>query len=215
MKNQSDAINELAGALAKAQSEIHGALKDSSNPFFKSKYADLASVWGACREQLSKNGLCVIQTTHSYDTLLVLTTMLAHSSGQWIRGTMNVNPVKNDPQGVGSALTYCRRYALSAMVGVPQVDDDGESAMSRVPDFEVKTVTKVAPKLATPIADEVAALADKKKETAPLHPIYDAPSDFPNDEENDFSLCCGKKMIVSKFNPGQLYCLQCKRKATA
>lgn len=130
---QSENINELAGALAKAQGEIRGAVKDSTNPHFKSKYADLASVWDACRLPLSKHGLAVIQTTEPTDNgrVRVITT-LAHSSGQWVRGTLDVAPTQNTPQGMGSALTYCRRYALAAMVGVaPDDDDDGNAASSR------------------------------------------------------------------------------------
>lgn len=130
---QSDQLNELSAALAKAQGEMQGASKDSENPFFKSNYADLASVWAACRGPLSKNGLSVVQTTghfESNDNLSLLTTLL-HSSGQWIRGIMPVKPVKSDPQGMGSAISYARRYALAAIVGVYQVDDDAEGAQGR------------------------------------------------------------------------------------
>lgn len=130
---QSENINELAGALAKAQGEIRAAAKDSLNPHFKSKYADLASVWDACRAPLSKHGLAVIQTTDPTETgrVRVITT-LAHSSGQWMRGTIEVSPQQATPQGMGSALTYARRYALAAMVGVaPDDDDDGNAASQR------------------------------------------------------------------------------------
>lgn len=133
MSEQSADIGELAAALAVAQGEITGALKDSANPFFKSKYADLASVWDACRTSLSKNGLAVIQVASTSDTgAAVITTTLAHKSGQWIRGTLAMMPVKADPQGMGSALTYARRYALAAMVGVAQVDDDANNASGKV-----------------------------------------------------------------------------------
>jgi len=133
MSEQSQDIGELAAALAVAQGEITGALKDSANPFFKSRYADLASVWDACRTSLSKNGLAVIQTASTSETgAAVITTTLAHKSGQWIRGTLAMMPVKSDPQGMGSALTYARRYALAAMVGVAQVDDDANTASGKV-----------------------------------------------------------------------------------
>lgn len=129
---QSEAINDLAAALAVAQGKITGALKDSANPFFKSKYADLASVWDACREHLSANGLSVIQTTEnvSPETVTVVTT-LAHKSGQWIRGVLTMTPKDSSPQAAGSCLTYARRYALAAIVGVAQVDDDAEAAQGR------------------------------------------------------------------------------------
>ena len=121
-------IGELAGALAKAQGKITGALKDSANPFFKSKYADLASVWDACREHLSANGLAVIQTTDADEHGITVVTTLAHSSGQWIRGRLTMHPKDGSPQAYGSCLTYARRYALAAIVGVAQVDDDANAA---------------------------------------------------------------------------------------
>ena len=128
---QSDNIAELAAALSKAQGEITGALKDSSNPFFKSKYADLASCWDACRKQLAANGLSVIQTTEPTEAGLMLVTTLAHSSGQWVRGSMPVLTKDASPQGQGSGITYARRYALAAIVGLAQIDDDAEAAQNR------------------------------------------------------------------------------------
>lgn len=127
----SDTINELTTALAKAQGEITGALKESANPFFKSKYADLASCWDACRGPLSKNSLAVFQAAETTEHGLVLTTTLAHGSGQWMRSTLGVNPKDDTPQAMGSALTYARRYALTAIVGIAQVDDDGNAASGR------------------------------------------------------------------------------------
>lgn len=131
MSEQSEQINELAGALAKAQGKITGALKDSSNPFFKSRYADLASVWDACRGPLSDNGLAVVQLTESDDAGVYVSTTLAHSSGQWMRSRLRLSPKDTTPQGMGSAITYGRRYALAAIVGVAQVDDDGNAASGR------------------------------------------------------------------------------------
>lgn len=128
MNEQSEQINELASALAKAQGEIKNASKDSSNPHFKSRYADLASVWQACREPLSKHGLAVIQTMSFSGEKPYLVTTLAHSSGQWIRSMIMLPIQKPGPQELGSCLSYCRRYALAAMVGVYQDDDDGEEA---------------------------------------------------------------------------------------
>jgi len=121
-------IGKLALALSKAQGEITGALKDSTNPFFKSNYADLGNILAACREPLSKNELAVIQTTEPDAMGVVVISTLVHSSGQWIRGRLRMTPVKNDPQGIGSTLTYARRYSYAAIVGVAQVDDDGNTA---------------------------------------------------------------------------------------
>ena len=135
MIEQSVELNELATALAKAQGEMEGAKKENANPFFKSRYADLASVWEACREPLSKNGLSVVQTTSATNdetgVTVHVSTMLMHSSGQWVRDTISVKPKENTPQGVGSTITYLRRYALSAIAGVAPEDDDGNAASAR------------------------------------------------------------------------------------
>ena len=125
----SDALNELAAALAKAQAQIHGAEMSRVNPAFKSKYATLADVWNACRDALTKNGLSIVQLPSYVDGEVRITTILLHSSGQSIRETLALPVVKKDPQGLGSAISYGRRYALSAMVGVcPDEDDDGNAA---------------------------------------------------------------------------------------
>jgi hypothetical protein len=136
----SEQINELATALAKAQGVMGGALKDSANPFFKSKYADLESVWQACRKALSENGLAVIQTVTTNESVTIVTTMLAHSSGQWVRDSLPIPPKEMTPQGIGSCISYARRYALAAAVGVYQTDDDAEAAHGRtaVSDTEAK-----------------------------------------------------------------------------
>jgi len=135
---QSPSIAALAKALSDAQGKIKGAVKDADNPFFKSRYADLASVWDACRAQLSAAELAVIQTTANGISGVTVITTLAHSSGEWIRGSLTLRPVKDDPQGAGSAITYARRYALAAMVGVAPEDDDGEAASGR----DTKTIKK-------------------------------------------------------------------------
>lgn len=125
----SEQINELAAALAKAQGQIKGAAKDSTNPHFKSSYADLASVWEACRSALTENGIAVIQTPHTDDAgNCHVVTMLTHASGQYVRDSFSLPPTKADPQGYGSAITYMRRYALAAIVGVAPEDDDGNAA---------------------------------------------------------------------------------------
>jgi hypothetical protein len=124
MEMQSAEIKELATALAKAQADIKPAVKSSDNPFFKSKYADLAAVVEACKDALSKNGFSYVQSIQG-DTLV---TTLLHSSGQWMRSVAAIKPVKSDPQSFGSAVTYMRRYSLAAIVGVCTEDDDGNAA---------------------------------------------------------------------------------------
>lgn len=133
--NKSESITELASALAKAQGEIKGALKDQNNPFFKSKYADLGSVVEAIRAPLSKNGLSYVQLTEPSDKDEVrVETCILHSSGEWITSTLALPVSKADAQGFGSALTYARRYGLSAAFGVAPEDDDGNAASKAAPE---------------------------------------------------------------------------------
>ena len=127
--HQSESIAKLATALSIVQGKLTYAKKDSANPFFKSKYADLESVWDACRDLLSDNGLAVVQLPGEYfEGTMALTTIITHSSGEWISQQMSLPVTKPDAQGAGSALTYMRRYALAAVVGVVQADDDGNAA---------------------------------------------------------------------------------------
>lgn len=124
-------VGELFAALAKAQGGMKGAVKDSVNPFFKSKYADLAAVWEACREHLAMYELCVIQGVSAEAAKVTVTTVLGHSSGQWVRDTLTLEAKDATPQSIGSAATYCRRYGLSGVVGIAPEDDDGEAAQPR------------------------------------------------------------------------------------
>lgn len=129
---KSEQTNDIAAALAKAQAEMMPAIKDSANPFFKSKYADLTSVWSACRDPLTKHGLSVTQTTScESDGKIMLITTLWHPSGQWIDSCLPVIPVKPDPQSLGAAITYARRFALCALVGICPEDDDGNMASGK------------------------------------------------------------------------------------
>lgn len=127
----SETINDIAAALAKAQGEMGGAVKDAANPFFKSKYADLASVWEACRAPLAKHGIAVVQSPSADGLKVSVETLLTHTSGQWIRGVVTVSAKEDSPQAVGSAITYLRRYALQSFVGVAPEDDDAEAAQGR------------------------------------------------------------------------------------
>lgn len=131
--DRSPTLGALAASLAKAQGAMAGAKKDVANPFFKSKYADLASVWEACRDALSANQLAVIQLPSMVGKDVLVETLLLHSSGEWIRSRFAVPVTQPGPQGVGSATTYCRRYSLAAMVGVAPEDDDGNAATGKSP----------------------------------------------------------------------------------
>jgi hypothetical protein len=145
--NQSPTIGALAAALAKAQAAFKPALKDASNPFFKSRYCDLSGAIDAVRDALSTNGLALVQSTDAGDKLVLHTTLL-HSSGEWISGTYPITAVKTDPQGIGSPVTYARRYSLMALLGIAAEDDDGEAAHGRTAKVDITTgeVKKAQPK---------------------------------------------------------------------
>lgn len=171
---RSEQINELISALAKAQGEMSAASKDCNNPFFKSKYADLNSIWMACRDPLSKNGLAVTQTTVESGDGLYLETLLGHSSGQYIISRMPIR-VKSDGktnelQVLGSCLTYLRRYALAAIVGVaPNEDDDGNSgngyqANKHEPHQENQQITIINPIQAKEIANILSQISPDNRE---------------------------------------------------
>lgn len=135
---KSDSLAKLAPALLKAQKTMGVALKDSKNPFFKSKYADLNSIIDAAIPALNDQGISVLQSPEIVyaDTGPVSTiqTILLHESGEYIAGSSEVVAAKaNDPQAAGSATTYARRYGLQAMVTLKAEDDDGEAAMGRKP----------------------------------------------------------------------------------
>lgn len=126
-------IANLALALSKAQGEIKNATKDVENAAFKrgekvSRYADLASVWDACREALAKNDIAVVQKVLGGPETVTVETVLAHKSGETISCAITGKPTKPDVQGLGSTITYLRRYSLASMVGVAPEDDDGNAA---------------------------------------------------------------------------------------
>lgn len=144
----SESLDQLATALAAAQGAMAGARKSSRNTFFKSDYADLASVWEAARKPLADNGLSVIQsgsckvpsppTTGTGNDItavhlpsVIVTTMLLHSSGQWVSDELEMWPKDWTPQSIGTCIAYGRRYQLAAFVGGYQVDDDGETSSGR------------------------------------------------------------------------------------
>ena len=176
--NKSDSLNELATALAKAQGQIQGAVRDSQNPFFKSSYADLASVWEACRKPLTENGLSVVQLPRAVGELIEVETLLLHVSGQFVSEVLAARPVKADPQGVGSVISYLRRYALAAIVGVYQVDDDAEGAMERPRPPEYLIPKK------PPAPETLQQQADREARPSGLSEIYSSAKNrgIPDDE---------------------------------
>lgn len=143
----SETIGALATALAIAQATIGGAVKDKINPAFKSKYADLSAVWEAWQAVGPAQGLGVVQMPGAMDAGRVsLTTILTHKSGEWISETLTIPVTKADAQGYGSALTYARRYALSALAGIAPEDDDGNAAVAKSAPRVVPNNTNPEPK---------------------------------------------------------------------
>ena len=135
---RSDTIGKLIEALSKAQGAIKGAVKDSENPFFKSHYADLASVWDVCREPFSANGIAVVQFPGWSGDRVTVETLIGHSSGEWMSDVVSAKPAKDDSQSLGSCVSYLRRYALAAVGGIYQIDDDANAATNPTGKPELK-----------------------------------------------------------------------------
>ena len=129
----SESIKEIAGALSKAQAQMGGAKKDKANPFFKTNYADLASVLSAISSPFADNNLSFVQAAETHEGKVAVTTRIMHSSGEWIESITELPPTKNDAQGFGSSLTYAKRYGIQSLSGVPSEDDDGNAAVASRP----------------------------------------------------------------------------------
>ena len=139
--NKSESIKELATALCSFQSAVEKIKKANINPFFKSKYADLSAILDVIREPLTDNGLSFVQFPKGR---YGLETMLMHESGEWLSESYEMEPTKHDPQGAGSVITYQRRYALGAILGLNiDIDDDGNKASEPV---KKEALTPIHPK---------------------------------------------------------------------
>lgn len=145
--NKSETIGAFAKAMAKAQTELENASKNAQNPHFRSKYADLGEILNTVRPVLAKNGLSVIQSPSVDGSVASVETMIIHESGEFISGVISCPLQKQDAQGVGSATTYLRRYALAAFAGVAQEDDDGNTASTK----HAQEQTKSKPDEPTPL----------------------------------------------------------------
>jgi hypothetical protein len=138
--NKSESIKEIAKALHECQGKMGGVVKNSANPFFKSSYADLTAVLKAAKPVWHEQGITVIQHPHSQGNAVGVSTLIMHTSGEWIEHEYTLPLVKPDPQAAGSAITYARRYALAAVGLLPQIDNDAEDAMLRAPEVSKKRV---------------------------------------------------------------------------
>ena len=154
----SDTITELAAALATAQGQIEDASKGSENPYFKSRYADLAAVRAVIREPLANNGLAIIQAPRTVTGGAEVETMLVHKSGEFISETLYMPAGKNDPHGYASAITYARRIGIMSLLALAAYDDDGNTAVDSV---------KGAPEKKKPSADVMVAANSAAKEGTP------------------------------------------------
>lgn len=124
----SEQVDKIFPALIKAQSEMGSAKKTTTNPFFKSKYADLSELIEVSKDVLTANGLGIIQSPGGDGVKITVTARIIHVSGQWVQDTITLTATKNDPQQAGSAITYARRYQLAALFNIAQEDDDGNKA---------------------------------------------------------------------------------------
>lgn len=192
MSEQTESIAKLAMALSKAQAKILGAVKDSQNPYFKSNYADLASVIDAIRLPLADNELAYIQTTDTEEAGVTVVTTLAHSSGEWIRGRLTMKPKDLSPQGYGSAITYARRYALASIVGVAQVDDDGNAASQHTGGIDPRGDAKANEADVNAWCNSIADLLAAKPEDL-AEQIYKMHADLAQD--NDLYICVGDALV--------------------
>ena len=163
MINQSESIENLATALSDAQAQMGAAIKDSENPFFKSKYADLTAVIAAIRMPFANTGLSFVQFPIAQDGNVGVATRIMHSSGEWLQSEFLI-PCKQDAHGYGAAITYARRFGLQAAAGVPADDDDGNSAI----DYNKKYKTSID-SIQVAIANDDLSTAAENWFTLPEH----------------------------------------------
>lgn len=141
-QHRSSELKDLFAALAKAQAEMSMAGLSSENPYFKTRYADLAAIVKASRPALTKHGLSIIQQIITHDDgQTMLHTLLCHSSGQWIESRIRINPPKNDVQSMGSYITYLRRYSITALCGIVASDEDDDGQLAAASERELTTKT--------------------------------------------------------------------------
>lgn len=148
--NKSESIAAISAAIAKAQNEVENASKNAKNPHFKSKYADLAELLNTVRPVFSGHGLAIVQMPSFVDGVASVETLISHSSGEWISSICSAPVSKQDAQGVGSAITYLRRYSLAAMCGIAQEDDDANSgAVGHAPQAQQAPKPQAKPEISS------------------------------------------------------------------
>jgi len=181
--NKSESITDLATALCLAQGEIGGAVKNNTNPHFKSAFADLESVIKVIKPAFLKHGLSFVQLpiTSEGGKGIGVSTMLMHSSGQWIEGEYLLPLEKVTPQGAGAAITYARRYGLVSLVGIPQVDLDAEDISVQAPP---PAPVKEAPKkrVDKTLVQRIVSLAANSEVSGETSMLIEALTEIKDDE---------------------------------
>jgi hypothetical protein len=173
--NKSESIANLALALSKAQLELSNPKKTSSNPFFKSKYADLSEVINVSKTVLAEHGLSIMQFL-SYTDMVNVETMILHSTGEWISETLSLPVAKHDAQSIGSTCTYARRYSWAAICGLAQEDDDANAAVEHKPEAQKQAATNKEP--------DYAAMLNSAKSLPELSKIWNA--SIPDDQRDKY-----------------------------
>lgn len=157
-------MKQIASALVKAQKAFGPALKTSTNPHFKSRYADLSACIEAVVDALNANGIALVQQSHECADGVIVETVFVHESGEtFSSGRLHVPSTKHDAQGYGSALTYARRYSLMAACGIAPEDDDGNAATKKKPPIDNNRLSQAIQKI-----KEGAYTTDKLRDTFAL-----------------------------------------------
>jgi hypothetical protein len=203
--DKSDQINELAFGLSQFQGEMKAVAFDATNPFFRSKYATLSALVDNASKLLTKYGLAVSQLPYAEGGVY---TILMHKSGQWIGMGVKLNPTKNDPQGVGSAITYARRYAYAAVLGlVSEADDDGNAASQPVAQAIQKVASApvvkpfVYPKSSSRTIEGILMSSKTKTGTSQAGKQYTVTEYVIKDGHNDLIISCfGSKIDAEDWS---------------
>lgn len=176
----SDSIANLSKALTAFQKAAPPITKDKTAKLgtYSYKYADLASIWDKIRGNLADNGLSVIQSPSSYQSEQTLTTMLAHSSGEWVSDTMSLKIMQETPQGQGSAITYARRYALTAMLGLVADDDNDAQDHKSLSGIQKKQMYDTARKVLPELGEDPLSMVRFLSEVLGKHPSRVTPEEF-------------------------------------
>lgn len=188
-------MKTIIQAIADFQRSAPIVLKTANNPFFKSKYADLPAVWHAIKDLMAENGLAVVNMNTIIDGAEYLETRVYHTGGEYLSSTSKLSPVKNDPQSVGSAITYMRRYALMSLLGLVADDDDDGNAASGKQDTKLKQQEKQSKPPEPVYTEEEKAIRAAAKTR--LDPIFEAVKIAKDEKALDMVLSLQKKALES------------------